>query len=204
MTPTRNAARRGTALKAVSWMLVTICSRLTRTPATRPIASSGALSQKVAMRVSRTIWTTESGVIASVEALDEGSDEQIPSIDEHEEQDLERRGEHHGRQLDHADREGHRGDDDVDHEERKEEHGADLEAGLELGNDVGRDQDLEVEVVRRARGGRMRYFEKELDIFFAGVFDQERLQRLRALLDGLLLGDRAFLHRDPVGRSDFV
>src|SRR3954464_15368881 len=90
MMPTRKAARRGTALKAVSWILVTICSRLTTIPATRPIASSGALSQNVAMSVSRMICTTESGVIASVKTLDEGSDQQIPSVDEHEQQDLER------------------------------------------------------------------------------------------------------------------
>src|SRR5438105_2177970 len=140
MTPTRKAARRGTALKAVSWMLVTICSRLTTMPATRPIASSGALSQKVAMSVSRTICTTESGVIASIKTLDERSDEQIPAVDKHEEQNLERRRQHHRRQLHHPNRERDRGHDDVDHQEGQEQHRADLEAGLELRDDIGGDQ----------------------------------------------------------------
>src|SRR4051812_35167179 len=103
MIPARKANRRGTALKAVSWIEVTICSRLMTIPATRPIASSGALSQKVAMRVCLMIWTTESGVIVSIETLDERSDEQIPAVDEDEKQDLKRGRQHHGRQLHHAD-----------------------------------------------------------------------------------------------------
>src|SRR5436190_24008196 len=92
MMPTRKATRRGTVLKAVSWIEVTICSRLMRIPATRPTASSGALSQNVAISVSRMRCTTESGVMASVEALDQRADQQVPAIDEHEQQDLEWRG----------------------------------------------------------------------------------------------------------------
>ena len=45
----------------------------------------------------------------------------------------------HRRQLHHADRGGDAGDDEVDKQERQEEDGANLEATLELGEHVGRD-----------------------------------------------------------------
>src|SRR5690349_5576144 len=101
MTPARNASSRGTALNAVSWMDVTIWSRLTTIPAASPMPSRGALSQNVAISVWRRISTTESGVMASIEALDQRSDKQVPPVDQYEQQNFERGRQHHRRQLHH-------------------------------------------------------------------------------------------------------
>src|SRR5437870_3832224 len=121
---------------------VTICSRLMIIPATRPIASSGALSQKVAMSVWRIRCTTESGVMASIEALDQGPDQQVPPVHQHEQQDLERGRKHHRRQLHHADRQGHGRDHDIDYQKGQKQHRSDLKAGLQFGNDVSGYEDF--------------------------------------------------------------
>src|SRR6266576_598954 len=94
MMPARNAINLGTVLNEVSWMEVTICSRLITIPATRPIASSGAAIQNVAISVCRIMWTAKSGVMALIETLDQGANQQVPSIHQHEQQNLEWRRQH--------------------------------------------------------------------------------------------------------------
>jgi len=59
----RNTINLGIALNAESWIEVTIWIKLMTIAATKPMSSSGALTQSAVMNISRTIWTTEPGVI---------------------------------------------------------------------------------------------------------------------------------------------
>src|SRR5262249_10330526 len=120
------------------------------TPAMNPTANSGAASQKVVINACRAIWTTVSGVM-SVKTLHERADTQVPACHQHGQPNLEGRRDHHWWQLHHADREGHAGDHEIDHEEWKEQNGPDLKAGLQLRQDVSRDQNFQFEIVGRTR-----------------------------------------------------
>src|SRR5579872_3240719 len=134
--PPRNAIRRGIELNPLSWFEVRTWTRLMTMPVTKPTASNGALIQNAATNIWPTICATPSGVMpppSSKEPFHQRPDRQIPAVHEYEQQQLERRGHHRRRQLDHADRECHRGHDDVDEQKRQENHGADLKPRAHLG-----------------------------------------------------------------------
>ena len=80
-------------------------------------------------------------VAESLEAGDDGLNDEMPSVHKHEEQDLEWQGNRHRRQHHHAHGEQRTRYDHVDDDERDEEDEADLERCLEFADDKTWNQD---------------------------------------------------------------
>ena len=119
-----------------------------------------------------------------VEAFHQRTDHQVPAVGQNEEQNFERSGNHHRRQLHHADRKGDRGDHQVDDQERQKEDGADLKAGFQLGEDIGRNQNFQVQVGGLRGAGACEISTNSLTSF-------SRAKRIRKALSGLVPASKA-------------
>src|SRR3954462_7018152 len=188
MSTAASAITFGMKASVCSWIWVTAWKIDTTRPTISPAASIGvaSLNPSVSALVAR---LTTTSWFMSVEALDEGSGDEVPAVDQDEEQDLERQRDEDGWQHHHAHRHQRRAHDEGDDEERQEDQEADLERGLQLGDHEGRDQRPRRHVRARARVLEVGHVDEQREVLVARLAEHEVAQRLLPALDRRRLAD---------------
>src|SRR6185437_11750120 len=193
------AAIFGTRLRLCSWIWVTAWKTLTITLTTSAVSSSGPATFSARLIACVARLTTVSWFIArlarvrrslaSVEALHQRLDDEVPAVDEDEQQHLEGQGDEGRRQHDHPHAHQHRRDDQVDDQEGQAAQEADLERGLPLRDDAGGDQDLGGHFGARLRLLVVREVDEQLDVLGARLLEHELAHRDLGAFQRLLRAD---------------
>src|SRR5579863_9530860 len=192
------AARRGTVETVISCSEVNTCATLISKPTTTAEISSGApihSAVSIVCRSSATIWSEPmthiphakvssslSQNFCSRKTFHQRPHQQVPAIHHDEQQNLQWRRNNHRRQLHHADRRGDRRHHQIDHQEGKKQRYPNLESRLQFRKDVSRHHHPHGNVFSPRRARRLRQFQKQRQVFFAGIPQHEVAQRWRSQL----------------------
>src|SRR3954466_912048 len=121
----------GTNVSVTSWIWVTDWNREMASPMARLVMRMGAATLATTSIICTAISMTAVSVMsASVEAREQGLDDQRPSVDQHEQQDLEGEGDEDRREHHHSHGHERRAHDEVEHQERDADDEADAEGRL--------------------------------------------------------------------------